>query len=130
MTDKTPPHSSKRKPRAQLRFVLAPDIAMGPGKAALLEHIRDTGSISAAGRRMEMSYKRTWQMVESMNRCFRSPLVETAKGGAGGGGAQLTPLGEQVLARYRRMEALAAKAVARELAGFHRLLTRRQPSAN
>jgi len=102
--------------------VLEPDIALGPGKADMLEQIRATGSISAAGRLMGMSYKRAWMMVESMNRCFRRPLVETAKGGARGGGAQLTPAGEEVLAQYRRMEAKAAKAIDAELRALQRLV--------
>ena len=108
--------------RARLRFVLEPDIALGPGKADMLEQIRATGSISAAGRLMGMSYTRAWMMVESMNRCFRRPLVETAKGGARGGGAQLTPAGEEVLAQYRRMEAKAAKAIDAELRALQRLV--------
>ncbi len=107
--------------RARLRFVLEPDIALGPGKADMLEQIRETGSISAAGRLMGMSYKRAWLMVESMNRCFRRPLVEAAKGGTRGGGAQLTPVGEEVLAQYRRMEAKAAKAIQAELRALQRL---------
>jgi molybdate transport system regulatory protein len=107
--------------RARLRFVLEPDIALGPGKADMLERIRETGSISAAGRLMGMSYKRAWMMVESMNRCFRKPLVEAAKGGARGGGARLTPNGEAVLAHYRNMEAKAAKAIAAELRALQRL---------
>lgn len=107
--------------RARLRFVLEPDIALGPGKADMLEQIRETGSISAAGRLMGMSYKRAWLMVESMNRCFRRPLVEAAKGGTRGGGARLTPVGEEVLAQYRRMEAKAAKAIQAELRALQRL---------
>lgn len=108
--------------RARLRFVLEPDIALGPGKADMLERIRETGSISAAGRLMGMSYKRAWMMVESMNRCFRRPLVAAAKGGTRGGGARLTPIGEEVLARYRCMEAKAAKAIAADLRALHRLV--------
>jgi len=69
--------------RARLRFVLEPDIALGPGKADMLEQIRATGSISAAGRLMGMSYKRACMMVESMNRCFRRPLVSSTFGGVG-----------------------------------------------
>lgn len=104
----------------QLR-VLMPDPpggppAMGPGKAELLEGIRDTGSIAAAGRRMGMSYKRAWMLVEAMNTTFRGPLVEAAKGGTGGGRAALTPLGETILATYRRLEQVATEAVSAELA--------------
>lgn len=107
--------------RARLRFVLEPDIALGPGKADMLEQIRATGSISAAGRLMGMSYKRAWMMVESMNRGFRRPLVAAAKGGTRGGGAQLTPAGEEVLAHYRNMEAKVAKAIAIDLRALQRL---------
>jgi molybdate transport system regulatory protein len=104
-------------------------VAIGPGKADLLEGVRDTGSIAAAGRRMGMSYKRAWYLVDSMNGCFRAPLVEAAKGGTAGGGARLTPLGEEVLARYRRMQARASRAVATELAALARQVrrSRREP---
>ena len=111
-----------RRPVARLRIVLGPDIAIGPGKADLLEGIRETGSIAAAGRRMSMSYKRAWLLVETMNRCFDSPLVETSRGGQVRGGAALTVHGEKVLAGYRRMEALTAKAVEREMATLRGML--------
>jgi molybdate transport system regulatory protein len=75
---------------ARLRLVLEPDIAIGPGKADILEGIKETGSIAAAGRRMGMSYKRAWLLVETMNRCFNQPLVETSRGGSAKGGAVLT----------------------------------------
>ncbi len=87
---------------------------MGPGKAALLEHIRDNGSISAAARQMGMSYRRAWVLSEDLNRLFEGPLVETARGGSHGGGAQLTELGEEVLACYRRMEQQALEAIGDE----------------
>ncbi|MBA5777406.1 LysR family transcriptional regulator [Stappia sp. F7233] len=100
-------------PKLRLRAVLAPGVALGPGKADLLEGIRDTGSIRAAGRRLSMSYKRAWTLVGELNRGFDTPLVETDKGGAGGGGgARLTPFGEDVLGRFRAAEqALAAAAL-------------------
>lgn len=100
---------------ARLRIFLEPDIAIGPGKADILEGIRDTGSIAAAGRAMGMSYKRAWLLVETMNRCFVDPLVETRRGGRARGGAVLTPTGETVLAAYRRMEAETERAIADEL---------------
>lgn len=103
---------------ARLRIVLEPDIAIGPGKADLLEGIRETGSIAAAGRRLGMSYKRAWYLVETMNRCFKRPLVEASKGGRAGGGARLTELGHEVLARYRRMEALTGEAIEPEMAAL------------
>lgn len=107
----------------RLRIFLEPDIAIGPGKAELLEGIRDTGSIAAAGRRMNMSYKRAWLLVDTMNASFREPLVETSRGGRTQGGARLTPLGEQVLQRYRRMEADASSAVAADMDELRALLS-------
>ncbi|MET0231682.1 MAG: LysR family transcriptional regulator [Rhodanobacteraceae bacterium] len=101
----------------RLRLRIAPGIDFGPGKADLLEGIRETGSISAAGRRMRMSYKRAWQLVDELNGVFDAPLVEAVKGGSGGGGAALTKLGASVLARYRRMHAACCAAVAKD-AGF------------
>ena len=95
---------------------------LGPGKAELLERIRDTGSISAAGRGMEMSYKRAWMLVEEMNAAFREPLVESARGGPGGGGARLTGAGEEVLRLYRAVEERALAAAGPEIAAIEALL--------
>ncbi len=106
----------------RLRIQHGRRVAMGPGKADLLEGIRDTGSIAAAGRRMKMSYKRAWQLVEEMNLCFRGPLVEASTGGSGGGGARLSALGDDVLARYRAIERDCAAAAKRDLAALHRRL--------
>lgn len=105
---------------AHIRFTLRNGVAFGPGKAELLEGIRDTGSIAAAGRRMHMSYSRAWGLVEEMNGAFRGPLVRSEKGGARRGGAVLTPLGRDVLSRYRRMESAAVRAVAADLAVLRR----------
>ena len=110
---------------ARLRIVLEPDIAIGPGKADLLEGIRQTGSIAGAGRTLGMSYKRAWHLVETMNRCFKSPLVEASKGGRAGGGANLTDLGQEVLARYRRMEMLTAKVIEPEMAALRAVVVDR-----
>jgi molybdate transport system regulatory protein len=107
---------------ARLRIVLEPDIAIGPGKADLLAGIKETGSIAAAGRRMGMSYKRAWLLVETMNGCFRTPLVETSRGGRTHGGAMLTQTGERVLEGYRRMEALTDEAIADEMAALRSVL--------
>lgn len=115
--------AGNRTTGARLRIVLEPDIAIGPGKADILQGIKETGSIAAAGRRMEMSYKRAWLLVETMNRCFNVPLVETSKGGKSHGGAVLTDAGEEVLKRYRRMEGLTAKAIEREVKALRRFLT-------
>lgn len=107
-------------PLVRLRLRLAPDIELGPGKADLLEGIGDTGSIAAAGRRMHMSYKRAWQLVDELNRLFDRPLVEANKGGSHGGGALLTARGEEVLARYRRMHAACCTAIAADVSALAR----------
>lgn len=115
--------AGNRQVGARLRIVLEPNIAIGPGKADILEGIKETGSIAATGRRMGMSYKRAWLMVETMNACFATPLVATRRGGRARGGATLTPAGEEVLARYRQMERLTAQAIGPELRALHRLLS-------
>lgn len=106
---------------ARLRIVLGPDIAIGPGKADILEAIQYTGSIAAAGKRLGMSYKRAWLLVDTMNRCFVAPLVETSRGGSGRGGAALTPTGEAVLDSYRRMQAATEQAIAGDLDRLRRV---------
>ncbi len=88
---------------------------LGPGKVRLMELIAETGSISAAGRAMDMSYRRAWLLVDSLNRCFKQPLVLTQLGGSGGGGALLSEFGQQVVASYRAMERDATAAVAAQL---------------
>jgi molybdate transport system regulatory protein len=112
--------------KPKLRILLGAEIAIGPGKADLLDAVARTGSISAAAREMGMSYRRAWLLVETMNRCFKAPLVATCKGGAGGGGAHVTELGLEVLARYRAMELKAAASVAAEMREFTRLLAANQ----
>jgi molybdate transport system regulatory protein len=89
----------------RLRLVFGGDAMLGPGKADLLRLIGETGSISAAARRMNMSYRRAWGLVAELNLAFRDPLVEPARGGQGGGGAALTEAGRVVLELYRRLEA-------------------------
>jgi molybdate transport system regulatory protein len=89
--------------KVKLQLFCGDEIAMGPGKADLLEAIGREGSISGAGRALGMSYRRTWLLVDVMNRCWREPLVATMPGGAAKGGARLTPLGEEVLERYRAL---------------------------
>jgi molybdate transport system regulatory protein len=109
-------------PVARLRIILDDAIALGPGKADLLEGIRETGSIAAAGRRMGMSYKRAWLLIDTMNACFSKPVVEALKGGRTGGGARLTPLGEEVLTRYRRMQRATEAAIKDDLAALKRAM--------
>ncbi len=96
--------------------------AMGPGKADLLEAIDREGSISAAGRALGMSYRRTWLLVDSMNRCWTKKLVDPVAGGGKGRGATLTPAGHDILSRYRAMEARLAAIAEADLAGLEKLL--------
>ena len=91
--------------KLKVQLYCGQEIAMGPGKADLLEAIRRHGSISAAGRAMEMSYRRAWLLVDAMNRCWEQPLVETSPGSAHGGGARVSAFGESVLAHYRALQA-------------------------
>lgn len=107
-----------------LRIHLGPEIALGPGKANLLEGVARTGSIAAAGRELGMSYKRAWELIDTMNACFRTPLVTAAKGGRTGGGAVLTPLGARVLAAYRRIQMRAIRSVSADIAQLRRNLLR------
>jgi molybdate transport system regulatory protein len=102
--------------------ILFDAVMLGPGKAELMERIQATGSISAAGRQMEMSYKRAWVLVETLNDAFQEPLVISTRGGAGGGGAQLTPMGAEILRRYRAVEAIAQSAAADELLAMGAML--------
>lgn len=105
-------------PSLSLRINLDPDGRIGPGKIELLEQIAAFGSISAAARAMEMSYKRAWDLVEEMNRLFGKPLVAAQTGGKHGGGAQLTALGLSVVSRFRAIERAAAAAAQQQLSAL------------
>lgn len=109
-------------PRLRIRVVFDGGVMLGPGKIDLLERVRDTGSISAAGRAMAMSYKRAWSLVDEMNSAFSEPLVDTSRGGASGGGARVTPVGAAVIAHYRKFEDITAEAGAARLAAIEALL--------
>ena len=111
--------------RTKLRVMFGPEIAIGPGKADLLEAIAATGSISQSARRLGMSYRRAWLLVDTMNRCFREPLVASAAGGARGGGARVTAFGTRVLAAFRAMEARVERAIRADLACISDLLADR-----
>lgn len=103
------------KMRLTVRVDLGSDRAIGPGKVKLLESIASTGSISKAGRLLGMSYRRAWLLINDVNNCFKSPVVTTKPGGLHGGGAQLTPFGEEIIRTYRTIEATAMKASAAQL---------------
>jgi len=111
-----------RYPGLTLRVLGAGHPAMGPGRAALLSHIARTGSITSAARAMGMSYRRAWQLVESMNKSFTEPVVVTEVGGKRGGGAAVTALGRCLVMLYRAMENKASSAIAADLRRFSRHL--------
>jgi molybdate transport system regulatory protein len=102
--------------RIRLHIHVGAEHSLGPGKAALLEAIRETGSISAAARALGMAYRHAWELVDDLNACFTPVSVETAAGGRLGGGARLTPFGAELLERLREMEAAAQAAIEPALA--------------
>ena len=110
-----PKSAVKSLPSLSVRIDLDPEGRIGPGKIALLENIDKNGSISAAGRAMDMSYKRAWDLVDEINRICRQAVVERQTGGKNGGGAVLTPFGISLVKRYRKIERDAASAVRKEL---------------
>ncbi len=116
-----------RYPGLLLRVLSPKYPAMGPGKARLVTLIADSGSISAAARKMGMSYRRAWQLVEALNKSFAKPVVLTAVGGKRGGGAVVTDFGKRLVERYHGMEAKASAAIATDLEEFTTHL--RKPAA-
>ena len=96
---------------ARIRVLSGDQIALGPGKVALLEEIERSGSISKAARKLGLSYRRAWTLVNTMNKSFESYLVKGSAGGKKGGGACLTPLGAKMAKAYRAMETKAEKAI-------------------
>ncbi len=107
--------------RVRLTLTLDSGARIGPGKADLLESVRSSGSISAAARALGMDYKRAWTLMDSLNRAFVTPAVVRTAGGPGGGGAVLTPFGEDLLARYRRIEAAAGQIATCDLEALEAL---------
>lgn len=119
--DKSTPAVQRKADRAfpRLRILIGDGMVLGPGKVDLLEAIGRTGSISAAGRELGMSYRRAWLLVDALNHMFPDPLVTTAAGGSHGGGAKLTDYGRGVAAAYRRVEERARTAMREEMAPFN-----------
>src|SRR5215472_3946680 len=109
-----------------IRLDLTNRDSIGPGKIALLEAIRGQGSISAAARHLGMSYRRAWLLVEQINEGLSKPAVTAATGGASGGGAALTPVGEQVIELYRKIESRTRSSANGEIQAFRELIRRRQ----
>ncbi|MCB1549699.1 MAG: winged helix-turn-helix domain-containing protein [Hyphomicrobiaceae bacterium] len=110
--------------RLRIRLYFPNGTMFGPGKADLLALIGQTGSIAAAGRKLGMSYKRAWGLVDTMNNMFGEPLVTSSRGGAAHGGATVTETGERVLALYRKLQENSRSASATEIATLQGLLTR------
>jgi molybdate transport system regulatory protein len=106
----------------RLRFPHSGPDAFGPGKAELLRHIAATGSIRTAAAEMGLSYNRAWTLVRDLNQLFREPLVSMVRGGGTGGGAQLSPQGEEVLVRYTRMEESCREATHEDWSALLKLL--------
>jgi molybdate transport system regulatory protein len=116
--------------KLSIRIDLDPSGAVGPGKIRLLESIGATGSISAAGRSMKMSYRRAWLLIDDLNRLFKHPVVATRLGGAAGGGAELTPFGKRLVRHYRDMESEAHAALKPHLSAFQTALAKKRLRAS
>jgi len=99
-------------------------LAIGPGKVALLEAIEQTGSITSSAKKLGMSYRRAWLLVDETNRCLVRPAVQTAAGGRRGGGSSLTPVGAELVRRYRALEHQTGLAVTRRLKSLLRTIPR------
>src|SRR5262245_58770957 len=103
-------NSPRTLPKLVVRIKLPDDSIMGPGKADLLEQIDRSGSISVAARAMRMSYRQAWMLIDTLNAAFGRPVIDTSQGGRSGGGAQLTSLGRELLARYRKLQGKIEKS--------------------
>jgi molybdate transport system regulatory protein len=107
----TSPSTPRSAVRPRILVLRGPDIALGPGKVDLLDAIEAAGTLAGAAQTLGMSYMRAWKLVQTMNACFREPLVETTRGGKAHGHASLTASGRAVRDLYRRMEAEFQEAV-------------------
>lgn len=112
------------KSSIKIRIYQNDKVALGPGKAELLDSIMQNGSISAAARAMDMSYKRAWDLVNTMNESFAKPIVVTAKGGSHGGGAEVTEFGQQMLKQYYQAQEKAEQAIKDEMLRLSQQLAR------
>ena len=104
------------KPKAAIKIEFANDLKLGRGKVRLLELVGETGSISAAARKMNMSYRRAWLLMDELNHMFGRDVLETAAGGSGGGGARVTDFGLRVIEVFRALESEADRLVQSRIA--------------
>jgi len=118
------PAANKPQAKFRMRVTMGDVIAIGPGKIALIEAISETGSITAAAKSLDMSYRRAWLLLDELNRALKKPAVDSAKGGQHGGGSALTDTGLQLIALYRRIEQTAASACQADLAKLTGLIAR------
>lgn len=127
-TLKTKPAPASRSPRARpevrfrMRIRTGDAVALGPGKVDLLEAVREHGSISAAARSLDMSYRRAWLLIDELNRSLKSPATHSEQGGQSGGGCTLTPVGETIIRLYRDVEEVARRSCAKQIAELTRLI--------
>ena len=120
--------ASRTRTEPQLRFRMRINhgdvIAVGPGKIALLEAVERTGSITAAAKDLDMSYRRAWLLLDELNRSLKQPAIDSAKGGQRGGGSALTEVGRELIRLYRHIEAKAAKACGKDIERLMGMLAR------
>lgn len=107
-------------PKLRIRIEFDGQHTLGPGKIRLLEAVDEHGSISAAARSMQMSYRHAWEMLDDINQCFAEPAILTEAGGRAGGGTQVTDFGRELVARYRAIQDKARKALAGDLEALAR----------
>lgn len=118
------PATAKPEVRFRMRIQQADTIALGPGKVALLEAVREHGSISAAARSLKMSYRRAWLLMDELNRSLKSPATVSEHGGQSGGGSVLTPVGEEIIRLYRDIENQAYTVCSEQIAALTRFIKR------
>jgi molybdate transport system regulatory protein len=123
-TKSTPKATAKPVARFRIRVTAGDVIAVGPGKIDLLEAIGETGSITAAAKSLDMSYRRAWLLLDELNTSLRKPAVDSAKGGLHGGGSEITETGRQLIALYRRVEETAARSCQADLTRLLALVAR------
>lgn len=121
-TPRSTPLNTKPVVRFRMRITISDNVAIGPGKIRLLEAIQETGSLTAAAKSIDMSYRRAWVLINELNSALKKPAVESAKGGEHGGGSQVTALGRQLIERYRAIEATAAASCKTDIQAITRML--------